>query len=235
MVGWQGGRPATGSPPALGSAARGAWDGRGRCCLWGRGRRGFGTWWPTAGPGRSSCSTSTTPANRSGRRGSPASAGGCGAPGVGGNPAASPATRTGTAMLAEAGALPRRRGERGKIVRLERSYFARHASRMKYQALARCGWPIGNGAVESGGRTRPVQFWTKAGLRQLPSLEEARDNGHWDQPWLTTLRCGRRIAPETVPGWISSLRNPPPNGKLPALYGTKCGGIAGLRPGVGLV
>lgn len=55
----------------------------------------------------------------------------------------------------------------------------------------RGGWPIGSGAVESGCRTRqcrrkrPGQFWTKAGLRHLDALEEARDNGHWDQLWLT--------------------------------------------------
>ena len=95
------------------------------------------------------------------------------------------------AVLAEVAALPRRRGARGKIIRREQNYFASHAGRMKYPALARRGWPIGSGAVESGCRTRqcrrkrPGQFWTKAGLRHLDALEEARDNGHWDELWLT--------------------------------------------------
>ena len=95
------------------------------------------------------------------------------------------------AVLAEMAALPRRRGARGKIIRREQNYFASHAGRMKYQALARRGWPIGSGAVESGCRTRqcrrkrPGQFWTKAGLRHLDALEEARDHGHWDELWLT--------------------------------------------------
>lgn len=95
------------------------------------------------------------------------------------------------AVLAELAALPARRGARGKIIRREQNYFASHAGRMKYQALARRGWPIGSGAVESGCRTRqcrrkrPGQFWTQAGLRHLDALEEARDRGHWDQLWLT--------------------------------------------------
>lgn len=95
------------------------------------------------------------------------------------------------AVLAELAALPRRRGLRGKIIRREQNYFAVHAGRMNYQRLARRGWPIGSGAVESGCRTRqcrrkrPGQFWTQAGLRHLDALEEARDNSHWDQLWLT--------------------------------------------------
>jgi hypothetical protein len=95
------------------------------------------------------------------------------------------------AVLAEIGSLPRCRGQRGKIIRREQNYFAGHAHRMHYQALAQRGWPIGSGAVESGCRTRqcrrkrPGQFWTRSGLRHLDALEEARDNGHWDELWLT--------------------------------------------------
>jgi hypothetical protein len=95
------------------------------------------------------------------------------------------------AVLEELAALPRRRGERGKIIQREQNYFASHAGRMNYQALAQRGWPIGSGAVESGCRTRqcrrkrPGQFWTQAGLRHLDALEEARDNGHWDELWFT--------------------------------------------------
>jgi hypothetical protein len=93
-------------------------------------------------------------------------------------------------VLAEIAALPRRRGQAGKVIRREQNYFVGHARRMNYQTLARRGWPIGSGAVESGCRTRqcrrkrPGQFWTQAGLRHLDALEEARDNGHWDELWL---------------------------------------------------
>lgn len=94
-------------------------------------------------------------------------------------------------VLAEIAALPRGRGLRGKIIRREQNYFAGHAGRMNYRPLARRGWPIASGAVESGCRSRqcrrkrPGQFWTPKGLRHLDALEEARDNGHWDELWLT--------------------------------------------------
>jgi hypothetical protein len=95
------------------------------------------------------------------------------------------------AVLREIAALPRRRGETGKVIRREQNYFAEHAGRMNYHELAQRGWPIGSGAVESGCRARqcrrkrPGQFWTRSGLRHLDALEEARDNGHWDDLWLT--------------------------------------------------
>jgi hypothetical protein len=93
-------------------------------------------------------------------------------------------------VLAEIGALPRRRGERGKVIRREQSYFTAHAGRLNYRSLARRGWPIGSGPVESACRTRQCrrkrvgQFWTPAGLRHLDALEEARDHGHWDNLWV---------------------------------------------------
>ncbi len=96
------------------------------------------------------------------------------------------------AVLAEIQALPRRRGGWGQIIRREQNYFASQAQRLNYRGLARRGWPIGSGAVESGCRTRqcrrkrPGQFWTRAGLRHLDALEEARENGHWDELWLAT-------------------------------------------------
>jgi hypothetical protein len=88
-------------------------------------------------------------------------------------------------------ALPRRGGERGKVIRREQGYFRDHARRMNYQTFADRGWPIGSGTVESAcrqrqcRRKRPGQFWTPAGLRHLGALEEARDNGHWDELWLS--------------------------------------------------
>jgi hypothetical protein len=92
-------------------------------------------------------------------------------------------------VLAEIEGLPRRRGERGKVIRREQNYFAGQAARMNYQSLARRGWPIASGPVESACRSRQCrrkragQFWTPAGLRHLGALEEARDNGHWDNLW----------------------------------------------------
>jgi hypothetical protein len=95
------------------------------------------------------------------------------------------------AVLREIAVLPPRRGEAGKVLRREQSYFASQAQRMNYQVLAERGWPIGSGAVESAcrqrqcRRKRPGQFWTAKGLRHLGALEEARDNGHWDELWTT--------------------------------------------------
>jgi hypothetical protein len=93
-------------------------------------------------------------------------------------------------VLAELAALPRRRGEVGKVIRREQNYFAEQAVRMDYQTRARRGWPIASGAVESGCRSRqcrrkrPGQFWTREGLRHLDALEEARDQDHWDALWV---------------------------------------------------
>jgi len=95
------------------------------------------------------------------------------------------------AVLREIALLPRRRGEAGKTIRREQNYFATQAGRMNYQTLAQRGWPIGSGAVESACRSRqcrrkrPGQFWTRSGLRHLDALEEARDNGYWDELWST--------------------------------------------------
>ena len=95
------------------------------------------------------------------------------------------------AVLKEIAGLKRGRGERGQIVRREQNYFASHAGRMKYQAMADRGWPIGSGPVESTCRQdqcrfkRPGQFWTPKGFRHLSALDEARRNNHWDQIWLT--------------------------------------------------
>lgn len=81
------------------------------------------------------------------------------------------------------------RGRAGETVREQKNYFANQAQRMNYQAMARRGWPIGSGAVESacGGRqgrfkTRG-QFWTKRGVGNLEALIEARENKHWDELW----------------------------------------------------
>jgi hypothetical protein len=92
-------------------------------------------------------------------------------------------------VLAELAGLNKKRGAAGKVLAREQNYFANHAARMNYQTLARRGWPIGSGAVESACRQkqcrfkRPGQFWTPKGLRNLTALDEARRNHHWDQLW----------------------------------------------------
>lgn len=80
-------------------------------------------------------------------------------------------------------------GEAGQTIGREQAYFASQRQRMNYQAMARRGWPIGSGAVESACRQkqcrfkRPGQFWTPKGLRHLLALDEARRNHHWNQLW----------------------------------------------------
>jgi len=92
-------------------------------------------------------------------------------------------------VLSQIAHLKPRRGEAGRLIRGEQNYFAAHAGRMNYQTIARRGWPIGSGAVESACRQkqcrfkRAGQFWTPAGLRHLCALDEARRNHHWDQLW----------------------------------------------------
>jgi len=94
-------------------------------------------------------------------------------------------------FLAHLAQLPVPRGERGKAVRGQQNYFVKQAQRLNYQAIARRGWPIGSGAVESAcsGQQnrfkRRGQFWTQAGLGKLAALKSARENNHWDELWLT--------------------------------------------------
>jgi hypothetical protein len=85
--------------------------------------------------------------------------------------------------------LKQRSGEAGKVIRREQNYFKTHAGRMNYQAVAKRGWPIGSGAVESACRQKQCrfkrcgQFWSKEGLHNLCALDEARRNHHWDELW----------------------------------------------------
>lgn len=94
-------------------------------------------------------------------------------------------------VLAEIQGLKKRRGKTGEVIERERNYFAFHAGRMNYHRMARRGWPIGSGAVESACRQkqcrfkRSGQFWTRAGLRNLCALDEARRNHHWDSLWIS--------------------------------------------------
>jgi len=99
------------------------------------------------------------------------------------------ATGQETKLLREIAHLKASADAAGETVAREQGYFATHAGRMNYAEVARRGWPIGSGAVESACRQkqgrfkRPGQFWTPTGLRHLMALDEARRNGHWLELW----------------------------------------------------
>lgn len=92
-------------------------------------------------------------------------------------------------VLTELAGLKKKRGTSREVLVREQNYFATHAARMNDQTIARRGWPIGSGAVESACRQkpcrfkRPGQFWTPKGLRNRIALDEARRNHHWNQLW----------------------------------------------------
>ena len=81
------------------------------------------------------------------------------------------------------------RGKNANLVREQKNYFANQADRMNYQEIARRGWPIGSGAVESACSghqnrfKRRGQFWTREGLANLAALKQARENRHWEELW----------------------------------------------------
>ena len=81
------------------------------------------------------------------------------------------------------------RGKKAKAVREQKNYFANQAERMNYDEIAKRGWPIGSGAVESACSghqnrfKRRGQFWTPKGLGNLAALKQARENKHWDELW----------------------------------------------------
>jgi hypothetical protein len=92
-------------------------------------------------------------------------------------------------VLAGIAALKAPRRATGEVVEREKNYFAAHVQRMNYLRIARRGWPIGSGPVESACRQkqsrfkRPRQFWTSEGLRHLGTLTEARHNHEWEELW----------------------------------------------------
>jgi hypothetical protein len=83
--------------------------------------------------------------------------------------------------------LPRRRGERGKVIRNVHEYVTRHAKRMEYGRFRAEGRPIGSGTVESGAKNvvqwrmkRGGQTWSSKGAgRMLAGLGEVH-SGRWD-------------------------------------------------------
>jgi hypothetical protein len=75
---------------------------------------------------------------------------------------------------------------------------------MNCRAVSDRGWPIGSGMVESGCRVRQCRCKRPRhsfgrdprGLRHLDAPEEACDNGHWDELWLTALMV---VVPSCAP------------------------------------
>jgi hypothetical protein len=92
-------------------------------------------------------------------------------------------------FLAELAKLKAPRGKNAKTVQEQKNYFANQAERMHYDEIAKRGWPIGSGAVESACSghqnrfKRRGQFWTHEGLGNLAALKQARENKHWDELW----------------------------------------------------
>jgi hypothetical protein len=82
--------------------------------------------------------------------------------------------------------LPRRRGERGRVIRNVLEYVTQHAARMEYARFRAEGRPIGSGTVESGAKNvvqwrmkRGGQSWSPtAAQRMLAALGELH-SGRW--------------------------------------------------------
>jgi hypothetical protein len=83
--------------------------------------------------------------------------------------------------------LPRRRGERGRVIRNVLEYVTQHAARMEYARFRAERRPIGSGTVESGAKNvvqwrmkRGGQSWSStAAQRMLAALGELH-SGRWD-------------------------------------------------------
>ncbi len=94
-------------------------------------------------------------------------------------------------FLAQIAVLKVPKGQNGETVQEQKNYFANQAERMNYDEIAKRGWPIGSGAVESACSghqnrfKRRGQFWTQRGLGNLAALKQARENKHWDELWFS--------------------------------------------------
>ncbi len=83
--------------------------------------------------------------------------------------------------------LPRRRGERGKVIRNVQEYVTPHASRMDYTRFRAEGRPIGSGTVESGAKNvvqwrmkRGGQSWSSIGALQMLATLGELHSGRWE-------------------------------------------------------
>jgi hypothetical protein len=93
------------------------------------------------------------------------------------------------AVLREIAALPHRQGRSDEVIRREQNYFATQSERMNYDTVAKKGWPIGSGAVESAcihgnaGANAPVNFGPSRDCVPSTPWKKHATNGHWNQLW----------------------------------------------------
>jgi hypothetical protein len=83
--------------------------------------------------------------------------------------------------------LPRRRGERGRVIRNVLEYVTQHAARMDYARFRAEGRPIGSGTVESGAKNvvqwrmkRGGQSWNSTAARRMLAALGELHSGRWE-------------------------------------------------------
>jgi hypothetical protein len=84
--------------------------------------------------------------------------------------------------------LPRRRGERGRVIRNVQEYVTQHARRMDYARFRAEGRPIGSGTVESGEKNvvqwrmkRGGQSWSPNGAECMLAALGELHSGRWER------------------------------------------------------
>jgi len=83
--------------------------------------------------------------------------------------------------------LPRRRAERGRVIRNVLEYTTEHANRMDYARFRAEGRPIGSGTVESGAKNvvqwrmkRGGQSWSSDGAKRMLAALGELHSGRWE-------------------------------------------------------
>jgi hypothetical protein len=83
--------------------------------------------------------------------------------------------------------LPRRRGDRGRVIRNVQDYVLQHAHRMDYARFRAEGRPIGSGTVESGAKNvvqwrmkRGGQSWSANGAKRMLAALGELHSGRWE-------------------------------------------------------
>jgi hypothetical protein len=84
--------------------------------------------------------------------------------------------------------LPRRRGERGRVIRNVQDYVTQHARRMDYARFRAEGRPIGSGTIESGAKNvvqwrmkRGGQRWDPNGAKRMLAALGELHSGRWER------------------------------------------------------
>lgn len=101
------------------------------------------------------------------------------------------------------------------VVRRNRDYFTEHAARMDYPAFIARHFPIGSGAIESGGKVLVTQREKLSGMRWSPtgaqSIANLRALSRWTPPSLPSPRHHRQTPRSLCP----RTRRPHPALPLP--------------------